>query len=1173
VISPTSVSESVLTHCPYCALQCGMGLRSGTVVARDFPTNRGRLCQKGWTSVDLLGSPERLRSPLVRRDGVLKPVDWDTALRFVVDSVRAIQAAYGHDAVAVFGGGGLTNEKAYTLGKFARAALRTKNIDYNGRFCMSSAAAAANRAFGIDRGLPFPLSDLADADLILLVGSNAADTMPPFMQWLTAQRANGGELIVVDPRRTPTAAAASTHLGVTPGTDLALVNGLLNVLIEADAIDHDYIVRRTTGFAEVQRIVSGYGPDRVAELTGVPARQVRDVAERIARAERVILLTARGAEQHSKGVDTVSALINLALALGLPGRPGSGYGCLTGQGNGQGGREHGQKADQLPGYRDIRDPAAREHVGKVWGISPDDLPGPGTSAFELLDELGTERGPRALFLVGSNPVVSAPDSTRVSQRLASLDLLVVHDIVLSESAALADVVLPVTQWAEETGTMTNLEGRVLLRRQAMPAPDGVRSDLQILSDLARRLNAPGEWSDDPETVFDELRRASSGGIADYTGITYRGIADRDGMFWPCPAPGHPGTPRLFMETFPTPDGRARFIGVEHRPVAEPTDADYPLLLTTGRVLAHYQSGAQTRRIRALNAAAPEAFVEIHPTTAAHAGISDADIVEVRSRRGRVEVPARLTEDIRPDTLFMPFHYPGPGNANQVTNPALDPVSKMPEFKVAAVHIRRVRVGSSAGRPASARLICRCNNVTAGDIQARFDAGERTVLQLATSTRATTGCGTCTPAVTRMLRALEHPQPKHRMINRSPDRHVVVVGNGMVGQAFVESLADRDHAGRWRVTVLGEEPRPAYDRVALSSLFDGRTAADLDLVPPDCYDGHRYRLLLNERVVRIDGKQRRVATATGNGYDYDALVLATGSQPFVPPVPGHDLPNCFVYRTIADVEAIKAAAAVAKVRTHGRPTGLVVGGGLLGLEAAHALRLLGVSPHVVELAPRLMPLQVDEGGGRLLKGLIENLDVTVHAGASVSAIRPAGERMVATLSNGVEPVIDVVVFSAGVRPRDQLARESGLAVGERGGIVVDAACRTSDESIYAIGECALVGGRVYGLVGPGYAMAQVAADRLTDTRASFAGADTSTKLKLMGVDVASFGDALATTVGALEVAVSNQVARSYAKLVLDDRASTVLGGVLVGDTTRYATLRALVGKPVPGDPVSLIASAG
>jgi nitrite reductase (NADH) large subunit len=1163
------------THCPYCALQCGMGLRpdrgSLEVVARDFPTNKGGLCQKGWTATDLLGSPERLTTPLLRQDGELRPVDWDTALDHIARRIGEIQQARGRDAVAVFGGGGLTNEKAYTVGKFARVALGTKNIDYNGRFCMSSAAAAANRAFGVDRGLPFPMSDLAEADVILLIGSNAAETMPPFMQWLTKQRENGGELIVVDPRLTATARTATSHLAVTPGTDLALINGLLNLVIAAGAIDTDYVEARTSGFDEVRRIVAGYGPKRVERITGIPAAQLTETADRIIRADKVILLTARGAEQQSKGVDTVAALINLALALGLPGKPGSGYGCLTGQGNGQGGREHGQKADQLPGYRSITDTAAREHVAKVWGISPEELPGAGVSAFELLDSLGTPDGPRAMILIGSNPVISAPDSDRITQRLTDLDLLVVHDIVLSESAALADVVLPVTQWAEETGTMTNLEGRVLLRNQAVPAPAEVRTDLQILSELARRLNAPGRWSDDPETVFDELRRASAGGIADYSGISYAAITDNDGMFWPCPAPGHPGTPRMFTERFATPDGRARFMAVEHRPVAEALDDEYPIYLTTGRLLAQYQSGAQTRRIPALMAADPKAFVEIHPSLATRLQIGEGDVVEVRSRRGRVEVAARLTDTIRRDTVFMPFHFPGLGNANRLTNPALDPISKMPEFKVCAVQLSLVRRATRAPRTPDDAVICRCNNVTRSQLRARFDAGDRTVLAIANSTHATTGCGTCHDAVARTLTRFEHGQPESVMRNLNPDKHVVVVGNGMVGQRFVELLAESDLERRWRVTVLGEEARQAYDRVALSSLFDGKSAEDLDVVAPGCYDDDAYELKLNEQVVRIDRDRRRVTTERGNSYHYDALVLATGSYPFVPPVPGHELANCFVYRTVEDLDAIKAAVSAARARNSGRSAGMVVGGGLLGLEAAHALRLLGISPHVVELAPRLMPLQVDEGGGHVLKRLIEDLNVTVHAGASATAITPDGDRMLATLSNGTELDLDVVVFSAGVRPRDQLAREHGLAVGDRGGIVVDESCRTSDDNIYAIGECALVGGKVYGLVGPGYTMAQVVADRLLHQPAAFTGADTSTKLKLMGVDVASFGDALATTKGALEVAVSNPVAGSYAKLVLDDQAQTVLGGVLVGDASRYGMLRTLVGKPLPGDPVSLIAA--
>ncbi len=652
------------------------------VTAReDVPANQGGLCQKGWTAAELLVSPERLTTPLLHG----RPVGWDEALDFVAGRLAAVQAEHGPDAVAVFGGGGLTNEKAYQLGKFARVALRTGQIDYNGRFCMSSAAAAVTRAFGMDRGLPFPITDIARAGAVLLAGCNVAETMPPFVRHLTRMR-DGGRLIVIDPRTTPTARLADLHLRVTPGTDLALALGLLHLVIARDQADLGYLVERTVGFDEVRTSVSTWWPERVERVTGVPVALMREAVRILGAADRAMILTGRGAEQHAKGTETVTAFINLALALGLPGREGSGYGCVTGQGNGQGGREHGQKADQLPGYRRIDDPAARAHVAAVWGVDPGDLPGPGRSAFELLDALGTPPGPRALLLFGSNPVVSAPDAGRVARRLAGLDLLVVSDIVLSETAAMADVVLPTTQWAEEHGTITNLEGRVLLRRRAVDPPPGVWSDLEILRGLADRLGRGDAFPADPGEVFDELREASRGGIADYSGITHARLAAGTGLFWPCPAEDHPGTPRPFAGRFATPDGRARLVPVEHRPPAEDVDAEFPLYLTTGRVLAHYQSGAQTRRIPALDEAEPGVFVELHPDLARRLNVAPGDRVRVRSRRGTAEGEARVSTAIRPDTVFMPFHWEG---VNRLTNAALDPISRMPEFKVCAVGVERV----------------------------------------------------------------------------------------------------------------------------------------------------------------------------------------------------------------------------------------------------------------------------------------------------------------------------------------------------------------------------------------------------------------------------------------------------------------------------------------------------
>ncbi|WP_228977600.1 molybdopterin oxidoreductase family protein [Streptomyces sp. DH12] len=680
------------THCPYCALQCGMDLRPvegggvDVVERTDFPVNRGALCGKGRTAPAVLSSRVRLTGPLVRRPatGELEPATWEEALRAVADGLRRTRAAHGPDAVGVFGGGGLTNEKAYSLGKFARLVLGTSQIDYNGRFCMSSAAAAHTRAFGLDRGLPFPLEDLPRTGCVILVGSNLAETMPPALRYLTELRENGGRLVVVDPRRTRTAEQADLHLAPRPGTDLALALGLLHLVVAEGRVDEEFVESRTTGWAGARAAAMSHWPALVERITGVPVPALRETVRMFCDAGSGMVLTARGPEQQSKGTDTVGAWINLCLATGRAGRPLSGYGCLTGQGNGQGGREHGQKADQLPGYRKLDDPQARAHVAAVWGVDPDTLPGPGRSAYELLDALGSDV--RALLLMGSNPVVSAPRAAHVEERLRSLDFLAVADVVLSETAALADVVLPVTQWAEETGTTTNLEGRVLLRRRALTPPDGVRTDLEVLNGIAALLGWEKGFPTDPEEVFDELRRASAGGAADYAGISYRRIVEEDGVFWPCPDPDHPGTPRLFLDRFATPDGRARFVPVTHRAAAEETDEEYPVVLTTGRVVAQYQSGAQTRRVAELNAAAPGPFVELHPRLAERIGVADGQRVAVVSRRGRAVAPARVTTSIRPDTVFMPFHWPGEGRANTLTNPALDPTSRMPEFKVCAVRL-------------------------------------------------------------------------------------------------------------------------------------------------------------------------------------------------------------------------------------------------------------------------------------------------------------------------------------------------------------------------------------------------------------------------------------------------------------------------------------------------------
>ncbi len=694
VLDQTSLSTR--THCPYCAFQCGMLIRpedeeeGGPPEIRpdpDFPVNAGQMCIKGFTAGALLDHPDRLLTPLIRDDsGEFRAASWEEAFDEIAARLIRIKERHGPEALAAFGSGGLTNEKAYLLGKFARLALGTSNIDYNGRYCMGSAAAAQNKAFGLDRGMPFPVADIAEARTVLLWGSNCADTLPPIMQWFDRQAEAGGSLIVVDPRRTETARRARLHLQLTPGSDLALANGLLYLAIEEGLVDEGYVAARTSGFEEARRTALQYHPARVEKQAGVSVEAMRRAVRLLASEGGTMLLSGRGPEQQSKGVDSVLAQINLMLALGKVGKPASGYGCLTGQGNGQGGREHGQKADQLPGYRLITDPADREAVARVWGVDPESLPGKGKSAFELLDSIGPE-GVRALLVFGSNVVVGSPQTGRIAEKVARLDLLVVADAFLNETARLAHVVLPITQWAEEDGTMTNLEGRVIRRRRAVDPPEGVKGDIEILSELALRLGAGRHFGfGSPEEVFEELRRASAGGKADYSGISYARIDAADGVFWPCPSPGHPGTPRLFADRFHHPDGRARFHPVDHRPAGEEPDDEFPLWFITGRYKEHYNSGAQTRRVEKLVDARPEPRLQVHPRMAGRLGIRQGEAVLVESRRGRVRFLASLTGEIRVDTVFAPFHWGGRESANILTNPALDPTSRMPEFKLCAVRI-------------------------------------------------------------------------------------------------------------------------------------------------------------------------------------------------------------------------------------------------------------------------------------------------------------------------------------------------------------------------------------------------------------------------------------------------------------------------------------------------------
>jgi assimilatory nitrate reductase catalytic subunit len=685
----------VATHCCFCGQQCGINLKVkenqviGFEPREDFPFNKGKLCPKGVKRYMQNQHPDRLLYPLKRTNSGFVRVSWDEALDTTVGAIKNIQQKYGKDAFAMLSGVSLSNEKSYLVGKFARVALQTKNLDYNGRLCMVSAGAGNKKAFGIDR----PANSWADiplADVIMVTGANVAECAPITTDYIWRARDRGAKLIMIDPRVTPLARTADLFIPVRPGGDTALMNGILHVMIERGWIDRDFIARATTGFDVVEETVQKYTPEYAGELSGVDPQLIVKAAEMWGPAKTSFLLHARGIEHHSKGVENVLSCINLVLATGRIGRPGCGYGTITGQGNGQGGREHGHKCDQLPGNRDIENPAHREYICKVWGILESELPGKGYSAEELVQYMhsGEIKG---LLSLCFNPVVSLPDANFTKEAFNRLEHYSVIDFFLSETARHADIVLPGSLHEEDEGTSTSAEARVIRIRKAVDPPGEARVDWHILLDIAKRLGREKYFPfKKAEDIFNELRVASHGGTADYFGITYEKVEKNNGVFWPCPAEDHPGTPRLFEdEVFFTPDKKAHFNAVEHRPPAEVPDDEYPLVLTTGRVISQYLSGTQTRRIGGLVAQYPEPLCEIHPKMAAKLGIKTGDTVLVESRRGKMTLPAQVVATIREDTVFIPYHWADEKSANLLTNRALDPVSKIPEFKACAVRVSKV----------------------------------------------------------------------------------------------------------------------------------------------------------------------------------------------------------------------------------------------------------------------------------------------------------------------------------------------------------------------------------------------------------------------------------------------------------------------------------------------------
>lgn len=700
-----AAEREVASLCPYCGVGCQVNYRvqDERIVeaeGRDGPANHGRLCVKGRYGYDYVRHPQRLTKPLIRRPEVPKgtPVDpanpltafreatWEEALALGGGTLAKIRDTHGKRALAGFGSAKGSNEEAYLFQKIVRVGFGSNNVDHCTRLCHASSVAALLEGIG-SGAVSNPVMDVLKAEVVIIIGANPTVNHPVAASWIKNAVEQGTKLVVMDPRRGDLARHAHRFVRFKPDADVALLNAMMHVIVAEDLVDHDFVARRTEGFTAFVNNLKAYSPEIMAPVCGVPAETIREVARLYATSRASMILWGMGVSQHVHGTDNARCLIALALLTGQIGRPGTGLHPLRGQNNVQGASDAGLIPMMYPDYQRVSDPAVRARFARHWGVPAESLDDqPGLTVVEVMRAIDAGQV-RGMYVMGENPAMSDPDADHARHSLASLDMLVVQDIFLTETAALADVVLPASAFAEKCGSFTNTDRLVQMARRVLPLPGDARQDLWILMRMAEQLgmdvSAYGDGDAAVAAVFDEMRHT----MPSIAGITWDRLEREDAVVYPCEKEGDPGEPVVFTDHFPRPSGKALFVPAGLIPADERPDADYPLVLITGRQLEHWHTGSMTRRAQVLDAIEPEAVALFHPADLAKLGFAAGERVALKSRRGAVNLWARADESSPPGSVFVAFCW-YEAAINKLTNPALDPVAKIPEFKFCAVRAER-----------------------------------------------------------------------------------------------------------------------------------------------------------------------------------------------------------------------------------------------------------------------------------------------------------------------------------------------------------------------------------------------------------------------------------------------------------------------------------------------------
>lgn len=1090
------------TICSYCGVGCGMLVdvdAKGKISLEgdpEYPSNKGMLCSKGrnlnYVAQDI---SDRILYPQMRwsRNHPMQRVSWDTAFERAAAVFKSIIDKHGADSVGFYVSGQCLTEEYYLVNKLTKGFIGTNNIDTNSRLCMSSAVVGYKKTLGED-SVPISYEDIELADCFLIAGANPAWCHPILYQRLEKHKEENPEvkIIVVDPRKTQTCASADLHLQILPGTDIILFNAIARWLIEKRKIDKSFISKHTSNFEACKQTAFSLSMRQAAKKCGISASDIRKAARYIGEASKFISMWTMGLNQSVIGVSKNVSLMNLSLLTGQIGKPGCGPFSLTGQPNAMGGREVGGMASLLAAHRELGNPLHRKEVADFWGGTEINSE-PGYTATEMFDAL--ENGKlKAIWIICTNPAVSMPNVNHTIRALKNAPFVVVQDIsYLSETTEFADLLLPAAGWLEKEGTMTNSERRISYLPKVIDAPGEALPDAEILWRFAQAMGFSGFDYKNASEVYDEHCLLTKGTNIDVFGLSYDRLKDEGSFQWPVPHKAHPGTPRLFTDfQFHTSDKKAHFNAPQSLyNKSEETDADFPLILTTGRVRDQWHTRTKTGKVKRLLTHIPQPYLEINKIDAYLRNLKEGDIAVIKSRRGQVNVKVKINFDIRERVVFLPMHWGKIlnndfGRANNLTNDLVDPVSKEPDFKYCAVQVKK------------------------------------------------------------------HVKPKQK---------IIIVGAGAAAYRFIQAYREKNKKDE--LHVFSKENDPFYNRVLLPEYVnDGLSWEALEKLKIGELQKLDVSLHPGIGITEIDRQQKQVIDVNGKAHRYDLLIMATGSRAFVPSEMGMDLPGRFTMRERGDAERLKSylrETGLASIEQHV----VIVGGGLLGLELAAALKKIQVNISIVQRAPRLMERQLDRVASRLLAEDVMERGIQIYFDNEVSTVFEEKENthsLLVNLKTGRTLQCNAIVYAIGTRPNIELAKQGGLDT--RRGVVVNAYLQTNDPSIFALGEIAEFDNALFGITSAAEQQANVAANFiLGDLSSIYTGSVLMNILKFENLDLCSIGmvNAPADDTSYEEIILMDVSKRFYKKCIVKD--DTLKGAILIGDKKEFAEFKRLIEEEI------------